>query len=131
MQVEITRHTGFYAMGSPLKVTISGQDDVYLANDSSKTLQLPDGQSYHLQVSFQWLTSPVYTYEANGQAVTLEVVMNPALIRIYLFLFVLLLAVPLLTHSLWLTLPLILVYFLVLKRLLKQAYLIRQISLAD
>lgn len=120
MKIRFTRQTGFYGMGSPIQLLVNGEPAVWLNNDQSKELELED--SFTVQVKFYLLKSPIYHIEKPKTAYL--IMMNPKVIRIYLFFFLLFL--PLFTRNIVVGLLLLILFIFFLIRGLKEAYLIKE-----
>ncbi|KAF1302485.1 MULTISPECIES: hypothetical protein [Enterococcus] len=125
MKVRVTRKTGFYGMGSPLKVLLN-KNAFFINHDQTKEQDIPTA-SCSIQVSFYLLKSKVYHFHSQKEVLDLIIEMNPQMVQIYLAFFILMLFLPLMFRSLILSLILILFFFLFLWRFLQKAYVIKEV----
>ncbi|WP_066025530.1 hypothetical protein [Enterococcus mundtii] len=84
MEVNVTRDTGFYGMGSPITLRVDDQK-ISLGQNQSVTLDVD--VPFQMQVTFFWLKSPVYTIAEPTK--NYRITMNLLLLQLYpvLFLF--------------------------------------------
>ncbi|MFP1647425.1 hypothetical protein [Enterococcus mundtii] len=84
MEVNVTRDTGFYGMGSPITLRVDDQK-ISLGQNQSVTLDVD--APFQMQVTFFWLKSPVYTIAEPTK--NYRITMNLLLLQLYpvLFLF--------------------------------------------
>lgn len=127
MGLMISRKTGFYGMGSGFRVTINGKSQGNIRNEETKEYEVPEDQlTGSLQISFSLLKSKPYYYDLRkNPQLQLEVVMNPAVVLIYLFLFV---ALIFAAWNLLLLIAALAAFAIFLAFMLQQAFLIREVA---
>ena len=124
MEVRVTRKTGFYGMGSPIKVILN--DKTFMLNhEQSKTLTITE-ETCSIQVSFYLLKSKVYRFQPQKEPLDLIIQMNPKMIQIYLILFGFMLLMPLLLRSIAVSILLIVLFIGFLLKFLHQAYIVKE-----
>lgn len=84
MEVNVTRDTGFYGMGSPIILRV---DDRKISLGQNQSVTLDVDAPFQMQVTFFWLKSPVYTIAEPTK--NYRITMNLWLLQLYpvLFLF--------------------------------------------
>lgn len=84
MEVNVTRDTGFYGMGSPITLRV---DDRKISLGQNQSVTLDVDTPFQMQVTFFWLKSPVYTITEPTK--NYRITMNLLLLQLYpvLFLF--------------------------------------------
>lgn len=84
MEVNVTRDTGFYGMGSPIILRV---DDWKISLGQNQSVTLDVEAPFQMQVTFFWLKSPVYTIAEPTK--NYRITMNLLLLQFYpvLFLF--------------------------------------------
>ena len=82
MELQLTRRTGFYGMGSPLEV-MQGKKRIAAINHQ-QTIFLGLAEQTPIRVRMFFLESQPFQLPKGQSALKLEVVMNPALKRIYI-----------------------------------------------
>lgn len=84
MEVNVTRDTGFYGMGSPIILRV---DDRKISLGQNQSVTLDVDVPFQMQVTFFWLKSPVYTIAEPTK--NYRITMNLLLLQLYpvLFLF--------------------------------------------
>lgn len=84
MEVNVTRDTGFYGMGSPITLRV---DDWKISLGQNQSVTLDVDALFQMQVTFFWLKSPVYTIAEPTK--NYRITMNLLLLQLYpvLFLF--------------------------------------------
>lgn len=82
MEVNVTRDTGFYGMGSPITLRVDGRK-ISLGQNQSVTLDFEP--PFQMQVTFFWLKSPVYTIAEPTK--NYRITMNLLLLQLYPLLF--------------------------------------------
>ncbi|EYT96120.1 hypothetical protein QJ527_11025 [Enterococcus mundtii] len=84
MEVNVTRDTGFYGMGSPITLRV---DDWKISLGQNQSVTLDVDAPFQMQVTFFWLKSPVYTIAEPTK--NYRITMNLLLLQLYpvLFLF--------------------------------------------
>ncbi|MFS1028406.1 hypothetical protein ACFC89_06950 [Enterococcus casseliflavus] len=82
MELQLTRRTGFYGMGSPLEV-MQGKKRIAAINHQ-QTIFLALAEQTPIRVRMFFLESQPFQLPKGQSALKLEVVMNPALKRIYI-----------------------------------------------
>ncbi|OBS62925.1 hypothetical protein [Enterococcus mundtii] len=84
MEVNVTRDTGFYGMGSPIILRV---DDRKISLGQNQSVTLDVDAPFQMQVTFFWLKSPVYTIAEPTK--NYRITMNLLLLQLYpvLFLF--------------------------------------------
>lgn len=85
MELQLTRRSGFYGMGSPLEV-MQGKKRIAAINHQ-QTIFLALAEQTPIRVRMFFLESQPFQLPKGQSALKLEVVMNPALKRIYRLLF--------------------------------------------
>ncbi|MFY1068515.1 hypothetical protein [Enterococcus sp. AD013-P3] len=127
MGLKLSRKTGFYGMGSGFRVTINGRPQGSIGNEETKVYELPEDQATGtVQISFSLLKSKPYYYDLRKKPqLHLEVTMNPSVVLVYLFLFVLLLVA---TQNLLLLAGGLVAFVIFLTVMLRQAFLIKEAS---
>jgi hypothetical protein len=83
MEIQLSRRTGFYGMGSPIQLQIDGKKKQSLAHNQSVLLEVDP--PFTMQVSFYWLKSPVYTITHPSKQYV--IMMNLLLLQMYPLLF--------------------------------------------
>lgn len=126
MEINLRRNTGFYGMGSPLKVTINGKTVGSIKHQETKQFQIPEDTA-DVAVAFYWLKSKSF-HLAKRHSANLEITMNLQMIQFYLVMFVLFLVVPAMLKSLWVLVLLLIIYGWLLASFMKQAYQIKEIQ---
>lgn len=132
MELQLTRRTGFYGMGSPLEV-MQGKKRIAAINHQ-QTIFLALAEQTPIRVRMFFLESQPFQLPKGQSALKLEVVMNPALKRIYigfyLSLFLMMGVLGLLSISLYSLLFVgvyLVAYFVFVLIYLKKAYLIKEV----
>lgn len=132
MELQLTRRTGFYGMGSPLEV-MQGKKRIAAINHQ-QTIFLGLAEQTPIRVRMFFLESQPFHLPKDQSALKLEVVMNPALKRIYigfyLSLFLMMGVLGLLSISLYSLLFVgvyLVAYFVFVLIYLKKAYLIKEV----
>ena len=132
MELQLTRRTGFYGMGSPLEV-MQGKKRITAINHQ-QTIFLALAEQTPIRVHMFFLESQPFQLPKGQSALKLEVVMNPALKRIYigfyLSLFLMMGVLGLLSISLYSLLFVgvyLVAYFVFVLIYLKKAYLIKEV----
>ncbi|MCX4166912.1 hypothetical protein [Enterococcus casseliflavus] len=132
MELQLTRRTGFYGMGSPLEV-MQGKKRIAAINHQ-QTIFLGLAEQTPIRVRMFFLESQPFHLPKDQSALKLEVVMNPALKRIYigfyLSLFLMMGVLGLLSISLYSLLfagVYLVAYFVFVLIYLKKAYLIKEV----
>ncbi|MFS1032108.1 hypothetical protein ACFC9G_09170 [Enterococcus casseliflavus] len=132
MELQLTRRTGFYGMGSPLEV-MQGKKRIAAINHQ-QTIFLALAEQTPIRVRMFFLESQTFQLPKGQSALKLEVVMNPALKRIYigfyLSLFLMMGVLGLLSISLYSLLFVgvyLVAYFVFVLIYLKKAYLIKEV----
>lgn len=132
MELQLTRRTGFYGMGSPLEV-MQGKKRIAAINHQ-QTIFLALVEQTPIRVRMFFLESQPFQLPKGQSALKLEVVMNPALKRIYigfyLSLFLMMGVLGLLSISLYSLLFVgvyLVAYFVFVLIYLKKAYLIKEV----
>lgn len=132
MELQLTRRTGFYGMGSPL-VIMQGKKRIAAINHQ-QTIFLALAEQTPIRVRMFFLESQPFQLPKDQSALKLEVVMNPALKRIYigfyLSLFLMMGVLGLLSISLYSLLFVgvyLVAYFVFVLICLKKAYLIKEV----
>lgn len=132
MELQLTRRTGFYGMGSPLEV-MQGKKRIAAINHQ-QTIFLALAEQTPIRVRMFFLESQPFQLPKGQSALKLEVVMNPALKRIYigfyLSLFLMMGVLGLLSISLYSLLFVgvyLVAYFVFVFIYLKKAYLIKEV----
>ncbi|MBO0482342.1 hypothetical protein [Candidatus Enterococcus courvalinii] len=82
MKIKFTRKTGFYGMGSAIRLQINGQS-IYLNQQDSVEVEV--AAPLTMQASFFWLKSPVYHIALPKDAYVIT--MNLLLLQLYPVLF--------------------------------------------
>ncbi|AZP92792.1 MULTISPECIES: hypothetical protein [Enterococcus] len=84
MEVNVTRDTGFYGMGSPITLRV---DDWKISLGQNQSVTLDVDAPFQMQVTFFWLKSPVYTIAEPTK--NYRITINLLLLQLYpvLFLF--------------------------------------------
>lgn len=132
MELELTRRTGFYGMGSPLEI-MQGKKRIAAINHQ-QTIFLALAEQTPIRVRMFFLESQPFQLPQGQSALKLEVVMNPALKRVYigfyLSLFLMIGGLSLLSISLYSLLFVgvyLVAYFVFALIYLKKAYLIKEV----
>lgn len=132
MELELTRRTGFYGMGSPLEI-MQGKKRIAAINHQ-QTIFLALAEQTPIRVRMFFLESQPFQLPQGQSALKLEVVMNPALKRVYigfyLSLFLMIGGLSLLSISLYSLLFVgvyLVAYFVFVLIYLKKAYLIKEV----
>lgn len=132
MELQLTRRTGFYGMGSPLEV-MQGKKRIAAINHQ-QTIFLALAEQTPIRVRMFFLESQPFHLPKGQSALKLEVVMNPALKRIYigfyLSLFLMMGVLGLFSISLYSLLFVgvyLVAYFVFVLIYLKKAYLIKEV----
>ena len=132
MELQLTRRTGFYGMGSPLEI-MQGKKRIAAINHQ-QTIFLALAEQTPIRVRMFFLESQPFQLPQGQSALKLEVVMNPALKRIYigfyLSLFLMIGGLGLLSISLYSLLFVgvyLVAYFVFVLIYLKKAYLIKEV----
>lgn len=132
MELQLTRRTGFYGMGSPLEV-MQGKKRIAAINHQ-QTIFLALAEQTPIRVRMFFLESQPFQLPKGQSALKLEVVMNPALKRIYigfyLSLFLMMGVLGLLSISLYSLLFVgvyLVAYFVFVLIYLKKVYLIKEV----
>ena len=130
MELQLTRRTGFYGMGSPLEI-MQGKKRIAAINHQ-QTIFLALAEQTPIRVRMFFLESQPFQLPKGQSA--LKVVMNPALKRIYigfyLSLFLMMGVLGLLSISLYSLLFVgvyLVAYFVFVLIYLKKAYLIKEV----
>lgn len=133
MELQLTRRTGFYGMGSPLEI-MQGKKRIAAINHQ-QTIFLALAEQTPIRVRMFFLESQPFQLPQGQSALKLEVVMNPALKRIYIgfyiSLFLMIGGLGLLSISLYSLLFVgvyLVAYFVFVLIYLKKAYLIKEVS---
>ncbi|PQF22573.1 hypothetical protein [Enterococcus mundtii] len=82
MEVNVTRDTGFYGMGSPITLRI---DDRKISLRHNQSVMIDVDAPFQMQVTFFWLKSPVYAISRPTK--NYRITMNLILLQIYPLLF--------------------------------------------
>ena len=85
MELQLTRRTGFYGMGSPLEV-MQGKKRIAAINHQ-QTIFLELAEQTPIRVRMFFLESQPFQLPQGQSALKLEIVMNPTLKRLYRLLF--------------------------------------------
>ncbi|MFT0131655.1 hypothetical protein I6I78_09945 [Enterococcus casseliflavus] len=132
MELQLTRRTGFYGMGSPLEI-MQGKKRIAAINHQ-QTIFLALAEQTPIRVRMFFLESQPFQLPQGQSALKLEVVMNPALKRVYigfyLSLFLMIGGLGLLSISLYSLLFVgvyLVAYFVFVLIYLKKAYLIKEV----
>lgn len=132
MELQLTRRTGFYGMGSPLEI-MQGKKRIAAINHQ-QTIFLALAEQTPIRVRMFFLESQPFQLPQGQSALKLEVVMNPALKRVYigfyLSLFLMIGGLSLLSISLYSLLFVgvyLVAYFVFVLIYLKKAYLIKEV----
>ncbi|MGF2167573.1 hypothetical protein ACQUEQ_04080 [Enterococcus casseliflavus] len=132
MELQLTRRTGFYGMGSRLEI-MQGKKRIAAINHQ-QTIFLALAEQTPIRVRMFFLESQPFQLPQGQSALKLEVVMNPALKRIYigfyLSLFLMIGGLGLLSISLYSLLFVgvyLVAYFVFVLIYLKKAYLIKEV----
>lgn len=132
MELQLTRRTGFYGMGSPLEI-MQGKKRIAAINHQ-QTIFLALAEQTPIRVRMFFLESQPFQLPQGQSALKLEVVMNPALKRVYigfyLSLFLMIGVLGLLSISLYSLIFVgvyLVAYFVFVLIYLKKAYLIKEV----
>ena len=132
MELQLTRRTGFYGMGSTLEI-MQGKKRIAAINHQ-QTIFLALAEQTPIRVRMFFLESQPFQLPQGQSALKLEVVMNPALKRIYIgfyiSLFLMIGGLGLLSISLYSLLFVgvyLVAYFVFVLIYLKKAYLIKEV----
>lgn len=127
MNLQLTRKTGFYGMGSPFVLLVNGKKYGAIRQGQTKTIQLADTEAQGvIIVKFSILQSTPYYYDVKKTAdQELEVVFNPSFVLLYIGLFLLLVVAA--AGLVFLVIGLI-AYFVFLVMMSRRALVIRPIS---
>lgn len=132
MELQLTRRTGFYGMGSPLEV-MQGKKRIATINHQ-QTIFLALAEQTPIRVRMFFLESQPFQLPQGQSALKLEVVMNPTLKRVYigfyLSLFLMMGVLGLFSISLYSLLFVgvyLVAYFVFVLIYLKKAYLIKEV----
>lgn len=132
MELQLTRRTGFYGMGSPLEV-MQGKKRIAAINHQ-QTIFLALAEQTPIRVRMFFLESQPFQLPKGQSALKLEVVMNPTLKRVYigfyLSLFLMMGVLGLFSISLYSLLFVgvyLVAYFVFVLIYLKKAYLIKEV----
>ena len=125
MELQVTRNTGFYGMGSAIELTKNGQKWLVINNNQTKKLEVSEAE-VTLQASFFFMKSNQLLVKNTGNPVKIEITMNPMLLSGYLFFFLILLLLPIIRFSVMGILLLLVVYFVFLFSMLRKAYVIKE-----
>ncbi|MDA9461855.1 hypothetical protein B835_1782 [Enterococcus mundtii 3F] len=82
MEVNVTRDTGFYGMGSPITLRI---DDRKISLRHNQSVMIDVDAPFQMQVTFFWLKSPVYAITSPTK--NYRITMNLILLQMYPLLF--------------------------------------------
>ena len=127
MKVNLTRKTGFFGMGSPLKVVVDQEEAFQLTNETTKEFEVtkPDAT---LQVTYSFLKSEVFTL-VNGQLEkNLQIRINPNILKLYMSLFTLIFILPLVFRSWELGVGILAIYVIFVAVMSRKFYIIEEID---
>ena len=127
MEVQITRKTGFYGMGSPLLVKKNQKSWFSIQQNQTKIVEVTESEAI-IQVSFFALKSKPFKIYPTESVLQLEIIMNPALISIYLILFFAIALSAFLKLSILGVLILLVMYIIFFFFMLKQAYIVQEVG---
>lgn len=132
MELQLTRRTGFYGMGSPLEV-MQGKKRIAAINHQ-QTIFLELAEQTPIRVRMFFLESQPFQLPQGQSALKLEIVMNPTLKRLYigfyLSLFLMMGVLGLFSISLYSLLFVgvyLVAYFVFVLIYLKKTYLIKEV----
>ncbi|MBP2100037.1 hypothetical protein [Enterococcus rivorum] len=125
MEIQVTRNTGFYGMGSAIELTKNGQKWIAINNNQTKKIEVSEAEVI-LQASFFFMKSNKLLIKNTGNPVKIEITMNPMLISVYLFFFLVMLLLPIIHFSILGILLLFVFYFLFLFSMLGKAYVVKE-----
>ncbi|MBE9388055.1 hypothetical protein [Vagococcus salmoninarum] len=108
MKVKLTRKTGFFGMGSPLKILKNGQQAFLLNHDGSKEFEITEETT--IQGKFSFLKSEIYSLENNAESKELQIKINPNILKLYMSLFTLIFILPLIFRSWVLGVGILIIY---------------------
>lgn len=127
MRLTITRNTGFYAMGSALKITKNGENLGHINEKQTREFDIAE-QEYDLQASFYFVKSPIYRVDTRKNSLNLVILMSEKPVAMYLALFIVSATVPMLFRSIVVSLFIIILFFFFLFSNLKNMYVIKEIE---
>lgn len=127
MRLKITRNTGFYAMGSALKISKNGEELGYINEKQTREFDIAE-QEYDLQASFYFVKSPIYHVDTRKSSLNLVILMDEKPVSMYLALFIVSAMIPMLFRSIIVSLFIIILYFFFFFKNLKNMYTIKEIE---
>lgn len=125
MELQVTRNTGFYGMGSAIELTKNGQKWLVINNNQTRKIKVNEAEII-LQAKFFFLKSNQLIVKNTGKPIQLEITMNPTLLSVYVLFFILMLLIPIIRFSITGSLVLLTTYFIFLFSMLSKAYTIKE-----
>ncbi|WP_314059854.1 hypothetical protein [uncultured Vagococcus sp.] len=127
MKVSLTRKTGFFGMGSPLKVFKNGEQVFLLNNDQTKEIDASE-EAINLDVKFSFLKSETVQIDNNAEEKQLQVKINPNILKLYMSLFTLIFILPIIFKSWELGVGILAIYIIFVAVMSRKFYVIEELD---
>lgn len=127
MKVSLTRKTGFFGMGSPLKVNKNGEQLFLLTSDETKEIETSES-SLNLDVKFSFLKSETVQIDNNAEEKNLQVKINPNILKLYMSLFTLIFILPVIFKSWELGVGILAIYIVFVAVMSRKFYVIEELD---
>lgn len=127
MKVSLTRKTGFFGMGSPLKVFKNGEQVFLLNNDQTKEIAASE-EAINLDVKFSFLKSETVQIDNNAEEKQLQVKINPNILKLYMSLFTLIFILPIIFKSWELGVGILAIYIIFVAVMSRKFYVIEELD---
>lgn len=125
MKVTLTRKTGFFGMGSPLKVFKDGQQLFLLSSDEVKEFEVTE-ETFNLDVKFSFLKSETIQISNDSEERNLQVSINPNILKLYMSLFTLIFILPIIFKSWELGVGILAIYIIFVAVMSRKFYVIEE-----
>lgn len=127
MKVSLTRKTGFFGMGSPLKVFKNGEQVFLLNNDQTREIDASE-EAINLDVKFSFLKSETVQIDNNAEEKQLQVKINPNILKLYMSLFTLIFILPIIFKSWELGVGILAIYIIFVAVMSRKFYVIEELD---
>lgn len=125
MELQVTRKTGFYGMGSAISLTKNGQYWFSINHNQVKQLNVSENEMT-IQAKLFFFKSKNKIIKNKGNLVSLEITMNPRMVFAYVLFFIFMMFLPIIGFSFIGILVLFALYAVFLFSMVNRAYVIKE-----
>ncbi len=127
MKVSLVRKTGFFGMGSPLKVFKNGEQVCLLNTDETKEIDGAEA-GFNLDVKFSFLKSETVHIDNSAEEQRLQIKINPNILKLYMSLFTLIFILPIIFKSWELGVGILAIYIIFVAVMSRKFYVIEELE---